>query len=43
MPEYGFCVTHIFTFQDRICDATIMRKNVGQKKPVFWYVLRSGK
>ena len=39
MPEYGFSLTRIFPYKDRIYYA--LRENTGQRKPVCWYTLRS--
>ena len=40
MPEHGFSLTHIFLYKDRI-DSALIRENMGQRKPVFWYVFHS--
>ena len=34
MPGYGFSLTRIFPNNDRI------RENTGQRKPIFWHILR---
>ena len=41
MSEYGFSLTRIFPYKDRIEDFVLIRENAGQKKLVFWYILRS--
>ena len=35
MPEYGFSLTRIFPYKDRIGDAALIRENMDQRKPVF--------
>ena len=37
MPEYGFSLFRI----QRIEDSVLIRKNMGQRKPVFWHILLS--
>ena len=39
MPEYGFSLTCIFRYKDRIYDYVLIRGDTGQKKPVFWNIL----
>ena len=41
MSEYRFSLTRIFPYKDRIEDFVLIRENAGQKKLVFWYILRS--
>ena len=41
MPEYGFSLTCIFRYKDRIYDDVLIRGDTGQKKPVFWNILCS--
>ena len=41
MPEYGFSLTCIFRYKDRIYDYVLIRGDTGQKKPVFWNILCS--
>ena len=36
MSEYGYSLTRIFPYKDRI-----VRQKKGQRKPVFWHILRS--
>ena len=42
MPEYGFSQARILPYNDRIVEAVLQRENTGQRKPVFWHILRSG-
>ena len=39
MAEYGFPLTRIFP--NKIEDSVLIRGNVGQRKPIFWHILRS--
>ena len=41
MSEYGFSLARIFPYKGRIADSVLIRENKGQRKPVFWYILRS--
>lgn len=41
MPEYWFSRTRIFSNKDKIYDSVLIRENTGQRKPVFWHILRS--
>ena len=41
MPEYGFSLTRIFLYKDRIYDYVLTREDMGQRKPVFWNILCS--
>ena len=41
MPEQGFSPSHIFQYKDIIYDSVLIQKYTGQKKPVFWQILRS--
>ena len=41
MREYGFSLTHILPYKDRIYDFVRIRENTGQWKPAFSYVLCS--
>ena len=43
MPKHGFPLTRLFPYKDRIYDSVFIRKNLGQRKPVFWYILRTGR
>ena len=43
MPKYGFPLTGLFPYKARIYDSVFIRKNLGQRKPVFWYILRTGR
>ena len=42
MPGCGFSVTRIFLYKDKIVDFILMRENTGQRKPIFWYIIRRG-
>ena len=42
MPEYGFSLTCIFPYKDRIYDYVLIRGDTGQKKPVFFNILCRG-
>ena len=35
MAEYGFSLTRIFPYQDRIVDYVLKKERTGQGKPVF--------
>ena len=39
MREYEFSLTHILPYKDRIVDFVLIRKNMGQWKPVFSHIL----
>ena len=39
MPEYGFSLTGIIPYKDRIVDFVLIWKNTCQGKPVFWHIL----
>ena len=39
--EYGFSLTFLFPYKDRIIDSVLMRENTGQGKPAFSHVLRN--
>ena len=41
MREYGFSLTHILPYRDRIVDSVLIRENTGQWKPVFSHILCS--
>ena len=41
MPEYGFSLTRIFPYKERFVDSVLVPENTGQRKPVFWHILRS--
>ena len=41
MPEYGFSLTRIFLYKDRIYNFVLIREDTGQRKPVFWNILCS--
>ena len=41
MPEYGFPLTRIFPYKDKIYDYVFIREDTGQRKPVFWNILHS--
>ena len=36
----GF-LTHTFSHTEKIVDSVLIRENTGQRKPVFWHILRS--
>ena len=41
MTEYGLSLTSIFAYQDRIKDSALIRQYTGQRKLIFWHILRS--
>ena len=41
MREYGFSLSCIFPYKDRILGSVAIGENTGQGKPVFLYILRS--
>ena len=41
MPGYEFSLTHTFPYNDLIKEFALTRKNMGQRKLVFWHNLRS--
>ena len=41
MPEYGFSLTCIFLYKNRIKDPVLSRENTDRRKPLYWHVLRS--
>ena len=41
MQEYGFPLTRILPYKDRIYDSVLIRENTGQWKPVFLHILCS--
>ena len=41
MPEYGFSLTRIFPYKGRIFDSAVTQENTGQRKTMFWHILRS--
>ena len=41
MPEKRFSLTRVFPYKDKIFDSILIRENMGQRKPMFWYVFRS--
>ena len=43
MREYGFSLTSILSYEDRIVDSVLIRENTGQRKPVFSHILCSVK
>ena len=42
LPEYGFSLTRIFPYKDRIEYSVLMRGHTGQRKPVVSYFVHSG-
>ena len=36
-----FSLTRSFLYKNRIVGFALKRKNKGERKPVFWYILRS--
>lgn len=43
VPEYRFSLTCIFPYKDRIYNSVLIRKWMGQTKPLLWHILRSVK
>ena len=41
MREYGFSLTRIHPYKDKIYDSVLIQENTGQWKPVFSHILRS--
>ena len=41
MQEHGFSLTRIFPYKDRIKDSVLIREYTGQRKPIFWDILRN--
>ena len=41
MPEYGFSLTHMFLYKDRVYDYFLIREDTGQRKPIVCNILRS--
>ena len=41
MPEYGFSLTCIFPYKDRIVDSVQPGEYMGQRKPAIWHILHS--
>ena len=41
MQEYGFSLTRILPYRDKIYDFVLMWENTGQWKPVFSHILCS--
>ena len=41
MREYGFSLTRILPYKDKIYDSVLVRENTGQWKAVFSHILRS--
>ena len=41
MPEYRFSLTFSFLYKDRIIDSILIWESTGQRKLVFWHILRS--
>ena len=39
MREYGFSLTRILPYKDKIVDFVLMRENKGQWKPIFSHIL----
>ena len=39
MPAHGLSLTCIFLYKDIIFDSVLVWNNIGQRKPVFWYIL----
>ena len=38
--QYGFSLIRNFPYKDRILDS-VLEENSGQRKPMFWHILRS--
>ena len=43
MREYGFSLTRILPYMDRIYNSVFIQKNKGQEQPVFSHILDSEK
>ena len=43
VPEYGFSLTCIFPYKDRIYNSVLIREWTSQTKPLLWHILRSVK
>ena len=41
MPEFGFSLTHLLSYKDRLMDLALELINCGQGGPVFGYTLRN--
>ena len=41
MPEYGFSLTLVLPYKERIYDSVHVRENTVQRKLVFWHNLRT--
>ena len=41
MPGYGFSLTWLFPYKDRIVDSVLVREYAGQRKTVICYILHS--
>ena len=41
IPSYGFTLTGIFSFKNRLVDSVLVWKYTGQGKLVFWHILCS--
>ena len=41
MPEYGFSLTLVFPYKDRIYDSVLIPENMGQRKSVLRHILPS--
>ena len=39
--EYGFSLTRIFPYKDRMIDFVLIWEYTGQRNPLFWHNLRS--
>ena len=39
MREYGFSLTRIMPYKDRIYDSALIPENTGQQKPLFSHIL----
>ena len=39
--EYGYWLTRILSYKDRIYDPALIQENNGQWKPIFWHILCS--
>ena len=40
MREYGFSVTRILPYKDKLVDFVLIRENTGHLKPAFSHILR---
>ena len=41
MSEYGFFLTRMFPYKDRIFDSVLIREYTSQRKPILLHILRN--